>query len=96
VSTITWLGEGSDSPPFIVWNGVTFALGQAVAVEDPWMLGKARNNRYFSVSNGEFAAAPPPAEPLPEMPPAPPLTEQLQVIKRKRGRPPKVKTNADQ
>ena len=96
MNTITWLGEG-DSPSSIVWNGIIFVRGDAVAVDDPWMLAKAQGNPYFAVRAIEEApAASPPLELLPEMPPAPDLAEQLQVVKRKRGRPRKVTANADQ
>jgi hypothetical protein len=96
-STITWLGDGSEDPSFILWNGYTFLRDRAVAIDDPWMLDKAQHNPYFRVVTAQPpTAAEPPPEPLPEMPAAPPLSEQLQVIKRKRGRPRKVASDADQ
>lgn len=92
MTSIIWVGEG-DEPSHIVWNGIVFPRGQAVPVDNPWMIAKARSNAYFTVSDTDRSAdanrqAPvPPVETLPEMPPAPPLTEQVAAVKRKRGRP---------
>ena len=81
---ITWLG---DEP--CLWNEVTFPAGVPVETDDPYMIGKARHNPFFRLED----AAPT------LMPETWTNTSEDDVtdrhpIKRKRGRPPKVKTDA--
>jgi len=37
------------------WKGVAFELGKGVETDDPYMIGKAKNNRFFTVSGEEPA-----------------------------------------
>ena len=57
-TTITWNGEdefhpGGNGPRFMKWKGVAFELGKGVETDDPYMIGKAKNNRFFTVSGEE-------------------------------------------
>jgi len=54
MAKITWKGE-AEGPLSCTWNGITFPVGRAVEVDDPWMIAKARGNPFFKV---EDAAAP--------------------------------------
>lgn len=54
MARITWLGEdelheGGQGPAFTVWRDITFPKGEAVEVDYPPMIEKARANRFFSV-----------------------------------------------
>jgi hypothetical protein len=91
---VTWLGDGSDEPSSITWCGIEFPLNVPVALdprEHRYLFAKALNNAYFRVSvpfeddaRGPVALPP---EPLPEMPEAPPLVEQIKAVRRRvRGR----------
>ena len=86
MARITWLGEAE-----CLWNEVTFPPGVPVEIADQYMLGKARNNPFFKVEMDVSFFDDPPAimpETWTNTPNTPP--------KRKRGRPPKVRTNVDQ
>lgn len=63
---ITWLGEGASPPPSLEWRGVTFPLGQAVEVDDPAIIAKAKTAR--SIFRVEEAAPPPKPKPPPPQP----------------------------
>ena len=57
MTTLTWLGEqdyGEGETPLsaCTWNGVLFTAGDKVEVTDPWMIAKARGNRFFRVEDG--------------------------------------------
>ena len=65
MAKLTWLGEqdyGEGETPLsaCTWNGVLFTAGDKVEISDPWMIAKARGNRFFRVENGKEPA------PLPE------------------------------
>lgn len=98
MTKLTWLGtedyrEGETPLESCVWCDVLFLVGEPVEVTDPYMIGKARHNRFFKVDETEpvqsvFGPA------MPEM-----WTETAPEDyppKRKRGRPPKVRNNGDQ
>jgi len=92
MARITWLGEDE-----CAWNNVTFPPGVPVEIADPYMIGKARNNPFFKVETdvsffGPRAGGDPPAI----MPEAWTNTPEDLPLKRKRGRPPKVRDNVDQ
>jgi hypothetical protein len=97
---ITWLGDGLDGcPPAVEWCGVVFRTGEPVAIDDPHMIAKARNNRTFRVEfktdDNVFVSVPTPTAPVYYGPPAPPLSEQIEVLaKRGPGRPRKVVPDA--
>ena len=44
---------GPGEPDSLQWGGKTFKAGEAVDVEDPRMLEKAKNNPYFETSGGD-------------------------------------------
>jgi len=107
---LTWLGDGEiGCPPAVQWCGIEFPIGVPVAVDDPYMIGKARNNRTFRVElrteDNVFVSVPTPKQPTFTAfayagPPALPLNEQIAVlteppVKRGPGRPRKVVPNAD-
>lgn len=50
MAKITWLGEGPDGPQENTWAGKTFKVGEAVDIDDLWMIEKAQNNRFYSVT----------------------------------------------
>ena len=57
MAKLTWLGpddyEAGETPPHTcTWNGVAFPRGEAVEVDDPDMIRKARGNRMFKVDDG--------------------------------------------
>jgi len=92
---LTWLGDAE-----CLWNDVTFPVGVPVEIDDPYMLGKARNSPFFKVETDvSFFDDPPPSaredgrlRPDAIMP----ETWTNEPPKRKRGRPPKVRDNVDQ
>ena len=54
MAKLTWRGpddyEAGETPPSsLTWAGITFPVGVAVEVDNPWMIGKARGNRMFKV-----------------------------------------------
>jgi len=54
MAKLTWLStddyrEGETPLDSCVWCGVLFTAGDAVEVTDPWMIAKARGNRFFRV-----------------------------------------------
>jgi len=80
-------------------------VGVAVEVADEWMIQKARANRFFQVDD-DPAKKPEPEQSLPiglirpEMwtntpPPDYPPEDDREPLKRKRGRPPKVRDNGN-
>jgi hypothetical protein len=53
---VTWLGEDTEEmpgPSYNVWNGIKFPKGTAVEVTDAYMIGKARTNQFFKVTEEE-------------------------------------------
>jgi len=82
MARITWLGEDE-----CAWNNVTFPPGVPVEIADPYMIGKARNNPFFRLDETVSGLMP---ETWTNTPP-----DDL-PLKRKRGRPPKVRDNVDQ
>ena len=94
MTKITWLGEAE-----CVWNDVTFPVGVPIEIDDPYMLGKARNSPFFKVETDvSFFDDPPnlPSRIMPETWTNTPDIPDRQPLKRKRGRPPKVRANGDQ
>jgi len=87
MARITWLGEAE-----CLWNEVTFPPGVPVEISDQYMLGKARNNPFFKVETDVSFFDDQPAI----MPEAWTNTPEDLPLKRKRGRPPKVRTNGNQ
>ena len=83
---LTWLGEqdyGEGETPLsaCTWNGILFTAGDRVEVADPWMIAKARGNRFFRVEEGNGNPRPetwtndpppPPVEDPPRYPDNPP------------------------
>jgi hypothetical protein len=56
MAKITWLGEDTETyagPSFTVWNAITFPKDVAVDISDERMIGKARGNRFFKVTEGK-------------------------------------------
>lgn len=51
MANVTYLG---DEP--VTWGGFTFAPNEPVAVQDEWLLAKARGNPFFSVEGAEEAS----------------------------------------
>jgi hypothetical protein len=43
----------ADDAQSVTWGGKTFNAGEAVEVNDPLLLSKAKTNRFFEVSAGE-------------------------------------------
>jgi len=84
MARITWLGDAE-----CLWNDVTFPVGVPVEIDDPYMLGKARNSPFFKVETDVSFFDDPPAI-MPE------TWTNDPPLKRKRGRPPKVRINGDQ
>lgn len=82
---IIWLGDAE-----CLWNDVVFPPGQPVETDDTYMLGKARNSPFFKVETDVSFFDDPPAI-MPET-----WTNTPLPLKRKRGRPPKVRDNVDQ
>ena len=82
MTTLTWLStddyrEGETPLDSIMWCGILFTAGDKVEVNDPWMIAKARGNRFFRVedSNGgprpeTWTNDPPPPPPIEEPSPA--------------------------
>lgn len=54
----TWLG-GPGEPETCEWNGVSFKRGEAVELDNAFMIKKAKGNPFFSVDDpdGEAKAA---------------------------------------
>jgi|SRR6476469_10097476 len=102
---LTWLGDGEDGcSPAVQWCGIEFPIGVPVAVDDPYMISKAKNNRTFRVEiktePNMFVEAPKFTAFAYAGPPAPPLQEQIAVlteppVKRGPGRPKKVVPDGD-
>ena len=85
---ITWLGDAE-----CLWNDVTFPVGVPIDIDDPYMLGKAKHSPYFKVETDvSFFDDPPEVHGL--MPETWTNTPD-NALKRKRGRPPKVRTNGE-
>ena len=82
---ITWLGDDQ-----CIWNEVTFSPGVPVAIDDAYMIGKARTNPFFRLEEDVAPLGPAKPEMWTETAPEP------DPPKRKRGRPPKVRHNVDQ
>jgi hypothetical protein len=60
MAKLTWRGpddyEAGETPPSsLTWAGITFPVGVAVEVDNPWMIQKARGNRMFKVEDGNAA-----------------------------------------
>ena len=89
MARITWLGEDE-----CAWNNVVFPPGVPVEIDDPYMLGKARNNPFFKVETDVSFFDDPPVI-MPEMWTNTPDVPDRQPLKRKRGRPPKVRQNGE-
>ena len=79
---ITWLGDAE-----CIWNDVTFPAGVPVEITDAYMIGKARHNPFFRLDETVSG-------PMPEMWTNTPPDDL--PLKRKRGRPPKVRTDGVQ
>ena len=100
MARITWLGEAE-----CLWNEVTFPPGVPVEISDQYMLGKARNNPFFKAETDVsfFDDLPPSAredgrlrpDVMPETWTNTPEVTDRQPLKRKRGRPPKVRHNGE-
>lgn len=112
MTKLTWLGDAE-----CIWNEVTFQPGTPVEIDDPYMLGKARNSPFFKVETEVSFFDDPPETPsgredarlrpdaiMPEMwtnpedvpdrqPQHQPAKTGVSALKRKRGRPPKVREN---
>jgi hypothetical protein len=86
MARITWLGEAECK-----WNDVVFPPGEPVETDDAYMIGKARNNPFFKVETDVSFFDDPPAI----MPEAWTNTPEDLPLKRKRGRPPKVRHNGE-
>jgi hypothetical protein len=75
MASVTWKGEpgpGEDEgPKSVTWGGKVFKRGEAVEVEDPNIIAKAKTNPYFEVSGDVAPAEPPPLVPAPSQMPAP-------------------------
>jgi len=87
MTKLTWLGDAE-----CIWNDVTFQPGVPVEIDDPYMLGKARNSPFFKVETDVSFFDDPP-DPLAIMPET---WTNDDPPKRKRGRQPKVRDNVDQ
>ena len=87
MARITWLGDAE-----CAWSDVVFPPGVPVDIADAYMIGKARNNPFFKVETDVSFFDDPPAI----MPEAWTNTPEDLPLKRKRGRPPKVRTNGNQ
>jgi len=87
MARIIWLGEAE-----CAWNNVVFPPGVPVEISDPYMLGKARNNPFFKVEDGRLRP-----DVMPETWTNTPQDDiaDRQPLKRKRGRPPKVRHNGE-
>ena len=92
MARITWLGADE-----CLWNEVTFPPGVPVETDDQYMIGKARNSPFFKVEmDVSFFDDPPPAREDGRRPDViMPETWTNDPPKRKRGRPPKVRTDVD-
>ena len=82
---ITWLGDAE-----CTWNDVVFPPCVPVEIDDPYMIGKARNSPFFKVETEVSFFDDPP-----EAPSIMPETWTNEPLKRKRGRPPKVRANGE-
>jgi hypothetical protein len=100
MTKLTWLGtvdyrEGETPLESCTWNSVLFTAGEAVEITDPYMIAKAKSNRFFKVDE----APPPIGFIMPEAWTNEPVNDPPEDIpdrlplKRKRGRPPKVRTD---
>jgi hypothetical protein len=91
MAKITWLGHAE-----CTWNDVVFPPSVPVDIDDPYMLGKARNSPFFKVETDvSFFDDPPEVSGLmPETWTNTPPDDLPR--KRKRGRPPKVRHNGNQ
>jgi len=114
MTTLTWLStddyrEGETPLDSITWCGVLFTAGDKVEVNDPWMIAKARGNRFFRVENGgtpnpeTWTNDPPPPPPI-EEPPRYPTTPpdyppedepEREPNKKRKGRPRRIRDNGD-
>jgi hypothetical protein len=88
MARITWLGDTECK-----WNDAVFPPGVAVEIIDPYMIGKARHSPFFKVETDVSFFDDPPGITPETWTNTPP--DDL-PLKRKRGRPPKVRTNVDQ
>jgi hypothetical protein len=103
MTTLTWLStddyrEGETPLDSIIWCGILFTAGDKVEVNDPWMIAKARGNRFFRVedSNGHPPPEPPPEPRYPDPPPDyPPEDEPDRQPKKRNGRPKRIRNNGD-
>ena len=87
---ITWLGDAE-----CTWNDVVFLPCVPVEIDDPYMIGKARNSPFFKVETDVSFFDDPPGI-MPETWTNTPDVPDRQPFKRKRGRPPKVRDNGVQ
>jgi hypothetical protein len=93
---ITWLGDAE-----CTWNDVVFPPCVPVEIDDPYMIGKARNSPFFKVETEvSFFDDPPEARSVfgiaPETWTNDEQSKPPYPHKRKRGRPPKVRAYGDQ
>ena len=86
MARITWLGDTECN-----WNDVVFPPGTPVETDDSYMIGKARTNPFFQLDEGVPRPQGTVYGPMPET-----WTNDAEPLKRKRGRPPKVRDNVDQ
>jgi hypothetical protein len=95
MTKITWLGDAE-----CLWNDVTFPVGVPIEIDDPYMIGKARNSPFFKVEmEVSFFDDPPDVVQSAFGPNTWPIAPEAWTntpSKRKRGRPPKVRANGDQ
>jgi len=103
MARITWLGDTE-----CTWNDVVFPPGEPVETDDAYMIGKARTNPFFRLDEGVprpqgkvYGITPEtwtntPLDYTPGDVFGEPIPALQEPPKRKRGRPPKVRTNGDQ
>ena len=92
MAKITWLGDAE-----CTWNDVVFPPSVPIEIDDPYMLGKARNSPFFKVETDvSFFDDPPPSAREDGRLVMPETWTNDDPPKRKRGRPPKVRHNVDQ
>lgn len=69
MAKLVWLGEPEadhEGPRHNVWNGITFARGEEVEIDNPHMIAKARKNPFYSVDGEVYV--PDGAQPHPNAP----------------------------
>jgi hypothetical protein len=53
-ASVTWLGEDhlhpdGNGPRKNMWNGIEFVKGEAVEIDNPHMIAKAKGNPFYEV-----------------------------------------------